>query len=207
MSRGFWAEYFAPRYGILGDAGGTNVQTMSELSRAPLSGRRAPDRWIEMDAASGDRIFVAFSSHGISFVAPATDAADFVMRHFERTGRMATPASAEDHQAIVNTVRGGRATADQCDFEDLSPFTRRVLEATCEIPTGETRSYEWIAQSIGMPDAARAVANALAANPVPLAIPCHRVIGRNGEVGEYALGQATKRALLASEGLQIPAAA
>ncbi|MGH2959847.1 MAG: methylated-DNA--[protein]-cysteine S-methyltransferase [Solirubrobacterales bacterium] len=180
---------------------------MSELSRAPLASRRAPDQWIETSSPAGDRIFVAFSARGISFVAPATDSADFVMRYFERTGRMATPARAEDHQGLVKTIRGGRTTAINCDLEDLSPFTRRVLEATCEIPLGETRSYDWIAQSIGMPDAARAVKNALAANPVPLAIPCHRVIGRNGEIGEYALGQATKRALLSAEGLELPVAA
>lgn len=180
---------------------------MSELSRAPLASRRAPDQWIETSTPAGDRIFVAFSDRGISFVAPATDAADFVMRYFERTGRMATPANAEDNQVTVNAIRGARTTAEHCDLEDLSPFTRRVLEATCEIPPGETRSYEWIAQSIGMPEAGRAVANALAANPVPMAIPCHRVVGRGGEIGEYALGLSTKRALLAAEGLQLPAAA
>ncbi|MBI2690338.1 MAG: MGMT family protein [Solirubrobacterales bacterium] len=180
---------------------------MSELRRAPLSNRRAPDQWIETSTPSGDRIFVAFSANGISFVAPATDSADFVMRYFERTGRMATAASAEDHQGLIRTIRGGRTVSHQCDLEDLSPFTRRVLEATCEIPLGETRSYDWIANSIGMPDAARAVENALASNPVPMAIPCHRVLGRNGELGEYALGRATKRALLAAEGLEIPVAA
>jgi AraC family transcriptional regulator of adaptative response/methylated-DNA-[protein]-cysteine methyltransferase len=180
---------------------------MSELSRAPLSSRRAPDQWIETHTAAGDPIFVAFSATGISFVAPATDSADFVMRYFERTGRMATPAKAEDHPTLVHTIRGSRSTAAHYDLEDLSPFTRRVLEATCEIPLGETRTYDWIANSIGMPDAARAVENALAANPVPLAIPCHRVIGRNGELGEYALGRATKRALLAAEGLEVPVAA
>jgi methylated-DNA-[protein]-cysteine S-methyltransferase len=194
-------------YNISGDTTGTNVQTMSELSRAPLSGRRAPDQWIETTTPAGDRIFVAFSTNGISFVAPATDPADFVMRYFERTGRMATPAKADDHQTLVKMFRGGRTGAVDCDLDDLSPFTRRVLEATCQIPPGEIRSYEWVAQSIGMPDAARAVGNALAANPVPLAIPCHRVIGRGGEIGEYALGQATKRALLSAEGLDLPVAA
>lgn len=129
------------------------------------------------------------------------------MRHFERTGRMATPAKAEEHEDLVELISAGNTSADDCDLADLSPFTRRVLETACQIPHGETRSYDWIAQSIGMPDAARAVGNALAANPVPLAIPCHRVIGRGGELGEYALGQATKRALLASEGLPLPAAA
>ncbi|MBJ7459352.1 MAG: MGMT family protein [Thermoleophilaceae bacterium] len=180
---------------------------MSELSRAPLSHRRAPDRWIETHGPSGDPIFVAFSDSGISFVSPATDAADFVMRHFERTGRMATPASADDHQNIVFAIRGGRAGAEACDLDHLSPFTRRVLEVTAKIPSGETRTYDWVARCMGMPEAARAVSNALATNPVPLAIPCHRVLGKGGAVGEYALGQMTKRALLAAEGLQLPAAA
>lgn len=180
---------------------------MSELTRAPLTGRRSPDRWIETRSPAGEPLFVAFSDRGISFVAPATDPADFVMRHFERTGRMATPASAEDHQDVVNAIRGGRAGAQACDLEDLSPFTRRVLETACEIPHGETRSYQWVARSIGMPDAGRAVGNALAGNPVPLAIPCHRVLGVNGELGEYALGQAAKRKLLATEGLELTAAA
>jgi O-6-methylguanine DNA methyltransferase len=129
------------------------------------------------------------------------------MRHFERTGRMATPAVAADHPQVVNAIRGGIPDVSYCDLEDLSPFTRSVLESACRIPLGETRSYEWVAGDIGMPGAARAVGNALAANPVPLAIPCHRVIGRNGEVGEYALGRTTKRALLSAEGLELPAAA
>jgi O-6-methylguanine DNA methyltransferase len=180
---------------------------MNSLAQSPLASRRAPDQWIETRSPSGDSLFVAFSDRGISFVAPATDAADFVMRYFERTGRMATPAVADDHEAVVKAIRGGLSSAATCDLEDLSPFTRRVLEATCEIPHGETRSYEWLANSIGMPEAGRAVGNALAANPVPLAIPCHRVLGRNGELGEYALGLSTKRALLAAEGLELPAAA
>lgn len=179
----------------------------SELSRAPLAGRRSPDRWIETRSPGGDRMFVAFSDRGISFVAPATDPADFVMRHFERTGRMAAPARAEDHEDVVNAIRGGVADVAGCDLDDLSPFTRRVLETTCGIPHGETRSYQWVARSIGMPDAARAVSNALAGNPVPMVIPCHRVLGRDGELGEYALGRSLKRALLASEGLELPAAA
>lgn len=180
---------------------------MSELTRAPVAGRRSPDRWIETRSPAGQQIYVAFSDRGISFVSPASDPADFVMRHFERTGRMATPAAAEDHQDVVNAIRGGVMDADNCDLSDLSPFTRRVLETACEIPKGETRSYHWVARSIGMPDAARAVGNALAGNPVPLAIPCHRVLGNDGELGEHPFGKSTKRALLAAEGLELVSAA
>jgi len=179
----------------------------SAIARPPLRNGREPDRWIETRTPIGDAIYVAFSNRGISFVSPGADDADFVMRHFERTGRMATPAIADDHVEIVRTVRGGKADATICDFEELTPFTRRVLETTLEIPQGETRSYEWLARSIGMPQAARAVSNVLASNPVPLVVPCHRVLGGDGSLGDYALGQTVKRQLLAAEGLPIPAAA
>jgi methylated-DNA-[protein]-cysteine S-methyltransferase len=179
----------------------------ASVIRPPLRNGREADKWIETRTPSGDPIYVAFSNRGISFVSPAIDSADFVMRHFERTGRMATPASADDHMDIVKSVRGGRTDATTCDLEELTPFTRRVLETTLEIPHGETRSYEWLARNIGMPQAARAVSNALASNPVPLVVPCHRVVGGDGSIGEYALGQAVKRQLLAAEGQPIPAAA
>lgn len=191
---------------VLTSERGRNWQMMSALVRAPLHGRRPADNWIQIQGPLGDAIYVAFSDAGISFVSPAVDPADFVMRHFERTGRMAQPADASDHQELVNAIRGGGATPELCDLEHLPPFTRRVLESVCTIPRGETRSHDWVAREIGMPDTARAVANSLATNPVPLVIPCHRVLADDGALGEHPLGRATKRALLAAEGLELPTA-
>ncbi len=78
-------------------------------------------------------------------------------------------------------------------------FQLRVWQALREIPYGETRSYREIAEAIGQPSAVRAVANACAANPVPLIVPCHRVIRSDGEIGGYGLGVERKRALLEQE--------
>jgi AraC family transcriptional regulator of adaptative response/methylated-DNA-[protein]-cysteine methyltransferase len=78
-------------------------------------------------------------------------------------------------------------------------FQQRVWKELQRIPYGQTRSYSEIAQAIGQPKAVRAVARACAANPVPILIPCHRVIRKNGALGGYSGGIARKRALLMLE--------
>jgi AraC family transcriptional regulator of adaptative response/methylated-DNA-[protein]-cysteine methyltransferase len=80
-----------------------------------------------------------------------------------------------------------------------SAFRRRVWDALATIPRGATRSYADVARAIGMPGAARAVAGACAANPVAVAIPCHRVVESAGGLGGYRWGISRKRALLARE--------
>jgi methylated-DNA-[protein]-cysteine S-methyltransferase len=88
-----------------------------------------------------------------------------------------------------------------CDIEialDATPFQRAVLDAACSIPFGEVRTYGWIASRIGRPRAARAVGQALGANPLPVVIPCHRVVAAGGE-GGYGGGLDRKSYLLALE--------
>jgi methylated-DNA-[protein]-cysteine S-methyltransferase len=179
----------------------------SSLARRPLDNERIPDQWLEARSLTGDRVFAAFNSRGVTFVSPAPDSTEFVLRHLERTGRMATPAIADEHEEILNVLRVGDPTLEHSDLSDLSSFSRRVLEAAAEIPRGETRTYQWMARFIGMPQAARAVGNALGSNPIPLVIPCHRVVRGDGTIGGYAFGTQMKRSLLAAEGLELPAAA
>jgi AraC family transcriptional regulator, regulatory protein of adaptative response / methylated-DNA-[protein]-cysteine methyltransferase len=78
-------------------------------------------------------------------------------------------------------------------------FQWRVWQALQAIPYGETRSYSQIAQTIGQPTAARAVANACATNPVAIAVPCHRVVRENGKTGGYRWGEMRKQQLLERE--------
>lgn len=103
-------------------------------------------------------------------------------------------------EAIVKHLRGEQPRLDlPLDLRGTA-FQRRVWEELRRIPYGETRSYAEIACAIGKPKAARAVARACATNPVPLIIPCHRVIRSDGSLGGYGLGLDRKRALLAQEG-------
>lgn len=82
----------------------------------------------------------------------------------------------------------------------LSGFRRAVLEETLRIPAGRTRTYGWLAAKVGRPRAARAVGRVMATNPLPLVIPCHRVVGSDGSLHGYGGGLPMKAALLRMEG-------
>ena len=88
------------------------------------------------------------------------------------------------------------------DLRQLSDFQRAVLAATASIPRGEVRTYSWVAREAGRPLAVRATGSALARNPIPFVIPCHRVVRSDWRLGEYSGGgPAAKRSVLAREGL------
>ena len=89
------------------------------------------------------------------------------------------------------------------DLRGLTPFAASVLAAAATIPRGETRPYGWIARQAGRPRAVRAAASALAANPVPLLIPCHRIVQADGVAGGYVFGTPRKEALLRLEGANL----
>ena len=93
------------------------------------------------------------------------------------------------------------------DFAEISvklvyatDFQQQVWKAVQQIPHGDVRSYQWIADQIGRPKSARSIGNAVGANPVSILIPCHRVIRSNGALGGYGGGVERKRQLLALEG-------
>ncbi|MBN2046620.1 MAG: methylated-DNA--[protein]-cysteine S-methyltransferase [Anaerolineaceae bacterium] len=87
-----------------------------------------------------------------------------------------------------------------------TPFQKQVWEALIAIPYGETRSYQAQANALGNPAAIRAVARANGDNRIPILVPCHRVIGKDGKLTGYAGGLWRKEYLLALEGRQINAA-
>ena len=85
------------------------------------------------------------------------------------------------------------------DLSTATPFQKSVWEAARSIPYSETRSYRWVAEKIGKPGAARAVGQALGKNPLPIIVPCHRVIASDGSLGGYSGGLDMKRNLLKLE--------
>ena len=92
---------------------------------------------------------------------------------------------------------------ESLDLTGGTAFQKRVWKAMLKIPFGQTRSYGWLARQVGGKNRARAVGAACAANPIPIVIPCHRVIREDGSLGGYGGGLSIKRKLLKIEGAKI----
>lgn len=86
------------------------------------------------------------------------------------------------------------------DMSAGTPFQRKVWNAIRRIPYGRVRSYQWVATKVGGKQYARAVGMALGANPVPIVVPCHRIIAHDGSLGGFSCGLPMKRRLLKLEG-------
>lgn len=148
---------------------------------------------------------VAWNGRGVSAVEGAADDARFEAGFLARTGRRARRAERLPDalaRAIARRLAGDRRARIDLDLRGASDFERAVWMKALEIPRGEVRPYGWIAAEIGRPRAVRAVGTALGHNPVPLIVPCHRVVRSDGMIGQYSLGgPANKRTILAGEGL------
>ena len=117
-----------------------------------------------------------------------------------------SPALFADLILRLRSYFAGRRAAffDWLDLSQATAFQRPVWEMTRLIPYGETRSYSWLAEQLGKAGAVRAVGQALAQNPLPIIIPCHRVVAKDGKLGGFTGGVEIKRYLLNLEALSHP---
>jgi methylated-DNA-[protein]-cysteine S-methyltransferase len=112
-----------------------------------------------------------------------------------------TPATGELRRELDEYFSGQRRSFDlKVDLSPVRGFSRRVLQATTRIPFGSVRTYRDVATRAGSPAATRAAGNALGANPVPIVVPCHRVVRTGGGLGGYTGGLDRKEQLLRLEG-------
>jgi O-6-methylguanine DNA methyltransferase len=159
------------------------------------------DDWVLADGPAGP-LMVAFNSHGISYVLAGDDPdalAHAVRSRLDRGVRRVDKAPA----GLLPALRSGRTRGLRFDLRGRTAFEQDVLAAALRIPRGEVRSYAWVAAAIGRPGAVRAVGSALGRNPVPVVIPCHRVVRTDGQVGDYVWGEPVKRTILTGEGLDL----
>jgi len=179
-------------------------RTLADLDR--LYGGRLPGPaiyWCVVPAPIG-HVFVAASDSGLLRVSFRHREESFLDELWEHTEAdvVRSPARTAD---IVGQLRdyfaGERRRFDvRLDLRHVSPFQRRVLLAARRVPAGEVVSYGEIARRIGEPGGSRAVGQALGHNPIPIVIPCHRVVAAGGRIGGYTGGVAIKRKLLRLEG-------
>jgi O-6-methylguanine DNA methyltransferase len=161
------------------------------------------DSYVRYDSPIG-LCYVAFNGRGVSAVMRAVNDQEFAEAFRERFGRPVHPAdeipTALRH-ALTDWTHARVPSSLRFDLRGLSEFEQAVLRKAVEIPPGEVRPYSWVAREIGRPKAVRAVGTALGGNPIPLLIPCHRVVRRDGHIGEYGLGADAKRVVLTAEGI------
>lgn len=133
------------------------------------------------------RVVVTFSPDGVSSV----DIVDgFEDRFNERYGRGLIRAEAPRDwgRHIPKAIELGTPGELPVDLRTVTDFQETVLRTTATIPKGEVRPYGWVAREVHRPRAVRAVGSAVARNPIPLIIPCHRVVRTDGHIGNYSLG-------------------
>ncbi|SEH00423.1 O-6-methylguanine DNA methyltransferase [Nonomuraea solani] len=159
---------------------------------------RIAARWVSVPGPIGE-LRVAFTDQGVAYV-HAGDG--FTPAFRKRFARPLLPAE-RPPAGLLPALRTGRLSGLRLDLRGTSDFQREVLETVRTIPRGEVRPYSWIAARVGRPKAVRAVGTALGTNPLPLLIPCHRVIRSDGVVGDYVFGSAAKERLLLAEGTDL----
>ena len=148
-------------------------------------------------------VAILASPEGLLAVTLPAESADEARRMLGTRAEGAVPS----HDRLTNSVErfkdyyNGRTVSfpEKLDLSGATPFRRAVWEKTRLIPYGETRSYLWLARQIGKPEAARAVGQALGRNPLPVIVPCHRVVASDGTLGGFTGGLELKRQLLRLE--------
>ncbi|MFF5205573.1 methylated-DNA--[protein]-cysteine S-methyltransferase [Streptosporangium sp. NPDC000396] len=160
---------------------------------------RIAARWVRVPGPVGE-LLVAFTDQGIAYVRAGEE--DFASSFRQRFARPLLPSD-RPPAGLLPALRSGRTAGLRFDLRGMSEFQQAVLRAAQAIPRGQVRPYSWIARLIGHPDAVRAVGSALGRNPVPVLIPCHRVIRADGAAGGYVFGTETKEALLNAEGVPL----
>lgn len=164
------------------------------------------DAYTTIETALGT-VYVAWNAHGLSAVTRQPTAGEFEVWAADLLGRKVYPRVAAPERlarAMAAWLAGDRRAALTFDLRGVTPFVREALLKAREIPHGEVRPYSWVAREIGHPRAVRAVGTAMARNPIPLFIPCHRVVRADGHLGAYGLGgPESKRRILSAEGVDI----
>lgn len=181
----------------------------------PPQMRRHLAQYAQIDSPIGP-LFVAASGAGLCEIDFAQDEAETILRRrLAARGFDPRPLPADEERPADRVVedaatqlteyfQGQRDHFDlPLDLSGVTPFTRSVLEATATVPFGRLDTYRSIAERIGKPRATRAVGNALGRNPIPVVVPCHRIVRSDASLGGYTGGLHIKQQLLALEGVTL----
>lgn len=158
----------------------------SGMTEGVALGTGLADGYDFYDSAIGP-VIVTFRPDGVSSLDMAEGFED---RYADRRHRALIRAEAPSAwgRFIPEAIERGSPGKLPVDLGSVTEFQRLVLVTTATIPKGEVRPYGWVALQVDRPRAVRAVGTAVARNPIPLIIPCHRVVRSDGHIGNYSLG-------------------
>lgn len=187
----------------------TKLATTSSRSRVSARAARRTAHFGTIDSPVGP-LRIAVSDVGVAEISYAVSETDEVFRKrvlargFDLVPAEPVAGDIGPVTAQLSQYFGGQRSRFDLpvDFGGLTPFARAVLSATLEVPFGEVATYGDIAARIGNPGASRAVGNALGRNPIPVIVPCHRIVPSDMTLGKYTGGIAIKERLLAIEGVR-----
>jgi O-6-methylguanine DNA methyltransferase len=191
--------------GLLGEAAARLIPRgdPDELVERVLA--RRTERLFWCDSPLG-KVYVGMSERGVRLVGRAASPEEFARSYRERFGHLLSWRTDETTYRLAESVAAalaGEKIEVPADLSGTTPFQQRVLEIVKGIPRGEVRPYAWVAREAGSPKASRAVGTVMANNPVPLLVPCHRVVRNDGTTGSYAFGDEEKVRLLEEEGVPV----
>jgi methylated-DNA-[protein]-cysteine S-methyltransferase len=196
-----------------------NLKRLASAAETERKARDAADRLAAAAAAAElldvavtpvaspiGELFVAVTPRGLACIAFEDEDRDELLARFARELSpriLEHPAAADDVRRQLDEYFEGerRRFEVRLDRRLIHGIARDVLAATARVPFGRTTTYGELAGKIGHPRAARAVGNALGSNPIPIVVPCHRVLRTGGALGGYAGGLHRKEQLLTLEGV------
>jgi methylated-DNA-[protein]-cysteine S-methyltransferase len=187
-----------------------NATRLANLSlQNRLAKEIAPVYYDRIESTPLGPVWLAAGPHGLVAVEYNGSQDDF-LRYLKRVTKGVPRRSADKVAAakkmLLIYLHGESKRIDiDVDLSGITPFQRRVLEETRKVPRGQVSTYAEIARRIGNPKAVRAVGQALRRNPVPIVVPCHRVIASDGSLGGYGGEMRSKRKvqLLKLEGVSL----
>ena len=190
-------------------AGKKEADLRAEAAAADIAGIAAEQGLLDValgvfESPVGE-LLLAVTPRGLAYVAFEEEERDELLSRFSRQLSpriLEHPAATDEVRRQLEEYFEGERTRFQLKLDRrlMRGIARDVLAATARVPFGRTTTYGALAERIGRPRASRAVGNALGSNPIPIVVPCHRVLRTGGDVGGYAGGPSRKRRLLALEG-------
>jgi len=194
---------------LKGLAGKEEADRLAKVAAVTLA-ETAADRGLidvsvgEIDSPMGE-LLLAVTPRGLAYVAFEDEERDELLARLSRQLSpriLEYPAATDEVRRQLDEYFAGDRTRFELKLDRrlMRGIARDVLAATARVPFGRTTTYGTLAERIGRPRASRAVGNALGSNPIPIVVPCHRVLRAGGDVGGYAGGPSRKRRLLTLEG-------